>query len=127
MSYIVCSSEDKRIYTEYVSEPWFTLILLGIKTIDGRKNSGRFKDIKIGDIIKWENNDFMYRIVLTRVERISKYKTFKEYLEQDGLEQSLPGISDIEYGLSVYYKYFTKEDEEKFGVVAIKIKIVKKI
>ena len=27
----------------------------------------------------------------------------------------------IEDGLSIYYKYFTKEDEKEFGVVAIRM------
>ena len=29
-------------------------------------------------------------------------------------------------GLSVYYKYFTKEEEKKFGVVAIRLELVEK-
>ena len=30
----------------------------------------------------------------------------------------------IEHGLSVYYKYYKKEDEEKFGVVAIRLELL---
>ena len=37
-------------YKENVSEPWFTLISLGLKTVEGRKNKGRFKEMQIGDI-----------------------------------------------------------------------------
>jgi len=38
-------------YTENVSEPWFSLINLGLKTVEGRKDKGRFHDMKVGDII----------------------------------------------------------------------------
>jgi hypothetical protein len=30
-------------YLETLSEPWITLISLGLKTLEGRKNKGRFK------------------------------------------------------------------------------------
>jgi ASC-1-like (ASCH) protein len=40
-------------YTQHLSEPWFTLISLGLKTVEGRKNKGVFKEMKLGDIVKW--------------------------------------------------------------------------
>ena len=46
------------VYIENVSEPWFTLISLGLKTVEGRKNKGRFKDMQVGEIIEWTNKDF---------------------------------------------------------------------
>lgn len=42
----------EKNYTETISEPWFSLISLGLKTVEGRKNKGRFKEMKIGDIIE---------------------------------------------------------------------------
>ena len=111
-------------HIENLSEPWFTLISLGLKTVEGRKNKGRFKEMKPGDIIKWTNNDFAPRSVMTRVTSKAEYQTFQEYLETEGLYKCLPGIKDIETGLSVYFKYFTKTDESEFGVVAIKLELV---
>jgi ASC-1-like (ASCH) protein len=111
-------------YIEHLSEPWFTLISLGLKTVEGRKNKGKFKDMKVGDIIKWTNDDFKNRTVLTRIVGKNVYKTFAEYLEEEGLEKCLPGIPSLEHGLSVYFKYFTKEDEAEFGVVAIKLELI---
>ena len=44
--------EIPTIYAEeHLSEPWFTLISLGLKTCEGRLHKHRFKDYKIGDII----------------------------------------------------------------------------
>ena len=53
-----------------------------------------------------------------------KYKTFEEYLRTEGLENCLPGMPSLEHGLSVYFKYFTKEDEAKYGVIAIHLKLI---
>ena len=111
-------------FKEHLSEPWFTLISLGLKTVEGRKNKGRFKKMKVGDIVEWSNDDFKPRKILTKIIDKKNYKTFEEYLKTEGLQNCLPGMPSIEYGLSVYFKYFTKEDEAKYGVTAIKIKVI---
>jgi len=115
---------DKIKYSEHLSEPWFTLISLGLKTVEGRKNKGKFKEMKVGDIVEWVNNDFKERRILTRIIGKAEYKTFEEYLETEGLDKCLPGMPSIEHGLSVYFKYFTKEQEAEFGVVAIRIELI---
>jgi len=113
-------------YIETLSEPWFSLIVLGLKTVEGRKNKNKFKDMKVGDIVEWTNEDFMSRSVLTKITEKAEYPTFKEYLEKEGLDKCLPGMEKfgIDHGLSVYYKYFTKEEEKEFGVVAIRLALL---
>jgi ASC-1-like (ASCH) protein len=113
-------------YLENLSEPWFTLIQLGLKTVEGRKNKGKFKEMKVGDIIEWKNEDFKPRSFLTQITGKAEYPNFKTYLETEGLEKCLPNMEKygIEHGLSVYYKYYTKEDEQAFGVVAIRLKVI---
>ena len=115
-------TQIKPDYIEHVSEPWFTLIHLGLKTVEGRKNKGRFKDMQPGQIIEWHNDDFKPRVTLTQITHKATYPTFKQYLEAEGLDKCLPGIPSMEHGLSVYYKYFTEADEKEFGVVAIRMK-----
>jgi len=113
-------------YVENLSEPWFTLIQLGLKTVEGRKNKGKFKEMKVGDIIEWKNEDFKPRSFLTQITGKAEYPNFKIYFETEGLSKCLPNMEKygIEHGLSVYYKYYTKEDEQQFGVVAIRLKVI---
>ncbi len=111
-------------YVEHLSEPWFTLISMGLKTFEGRKNKGRFKEMQIGDIIKWYNDDFEHREILTKIVDKYEYDTFEKYLIDLTLEKCLPGVKSLDTGLSVYYKYFTKEDEQEYGVVAIKVELI---
>jgi len=115
----------KPKYIENLSEPWFTLITIGLKTVEGRKNKGIFKKMQVGDIIQWDNNDFKERNVLTKITGKVEYKTFKEYLIKEGLDKCLPGMPSLKHGLSVYFKYFTKKEEAEFGVVAIRLELVK--
>ena len=48
-------------YTKYISEPWFTLIKLGIKKCEGRLNKGDFSIMDRGDIIIFTNIDFNFK------------------------------------------------------------------
>jgi len=118
------SKDIKPDYTMNLSEPWFTLITLGLKTTEGRLNKGRFNEMKVNDILEWKNEDFKPRTILTRLTSKKEYASFEDYLKGEGLDKCLPGMPTIEHGLSVYYKYYKKEDEEKFGVVAIRLELL---
>ena len=71
-----------NMITKHVSEPWFTLIYLGIKSVEGRLNKGQFKEMKVNDEIKWINEDFNHREVITRIVSKQEYPTFRDYLKE---------------------------------------------
>ena len=109
-----------------ISEPWFSLIKLGLKKVEGRLYKGDFALLNKGDILHITNNELgflrEYDILVTSTH---KYKNFSDYLEKEKLEKCLPGIDTIQDGVKVYYKYYSKEDESKYNIIAIKFKIVK--
>lgn len=112
-------------YIEHLSEPWFSLVSLQLKKYEGRLYKNRFREYKEGDIIKWINNDFgKERYCLTKISSIKVYQTFEEYLVDKGLENCLPAIPNLEHGLGVYFGYYTKEDETKYGVVSFELEKV---
>jgi ASC-1-like (ASCH) protein len=112
-----------------VSEPWFSYIKKKKKTVEGRLNKGTFAELKKGDIVKFVNNtNNNMESFIVRIRKIIKYDSFEEYLINEGLKRTLPGMnrdSTIKDGTNIYYKYYTKEQEKKFGVLAIYIKIKK--
>ena len=110
-------------YTKNLSEPWFSLIKLGIKKCEGRLRKGDFANMKKGDYIIFQNNDFGFnRSCKVRITSVKSYDTFTTYLEKETLVKTLPGIDNIEEGKEIYYKYYSKEDEEKYKIVAIRLK-----
>jgi ASC-1-like (ASCH) protein len=118
-------ANEQTFYKEHLSEPWVSLVSVGAKTVEGRKNKGRFKDMKVGDLVIWENSDFSQkRTVITKIIKKVEYRTFREYLEREGLNKCLPSIYRIEQGIDMYYNYYTKEEEEAYGVVAIHIETI---
>lgn len=118
------NKQHLSMLVESLSEPWFSLISLGLKTVEGRLDRGHFKSIQIGDLIQWTNTNFLERTVITRVVAKRNYFSFREYLDTEGLQNCLPGMPSLAHGLSVYYKYYTTADEENYGVVAIELDLV---
>jgi ASC-1-like (ASCH) protein len=108
----------------HLSEPWFSLIATGLKTVEGRINKGKFAGLAIGDIITFYNDDFNHREISVKVTRKTSYPNFKAYLETETLANTVPGQPTIEHGLAVYYKYYTKEQEREYGIIAIGIEVM---
>ena len=98
-----------------VQEPYFSSILSGEKTVEGRLHKGKYLDLQIGDILKI-NNEVEFNVVGKNV-----YTTFREMIEGEGLKNVIPDKETVEEAVSVYYKFFSEEDELKYGVVGIKI------
>lgn len=111
-------------YKKHLSEPWFTLVSLGLKTAEGRLCKGDFSRLAIGDTITWFNDDFNHRECTVKITKINKYSGFEQYLRKETLKKCLPGMKTMKDGLSVYYKYFTKEQEKSMGVVAIHMELI---
>jgi len=110
------------VYKKHVSEPWFTYISEGKKFVEGRLNKGSFAEFKIGDKVEWFNDK---KKVKTKIVDIIHYKTFTDMIKKEGLKNTLPGYKRIDKGVNeVYYKFYSKQDEKKYGVVAIKLMLM---
>lgn len=118
------STLSKSVMNTHLSEPWFSLIATGLKTVEGRINKGKFAALSVGDIITFNNDDFKHREISIKVNRITKYKDFKSYLQTETLTHTVPGQPTIEHGLEVYYKYYTVEQEREFGIIAIGFDVI---
>ena len=59
-----------------------------------------------------------------RVVKVTKYKSFREMIEANGLENVLPGVLTVDDGEEVYRKWYSKKLEDEFGVVGIEIEVI---
>lgn len=114
------------LYTKDLSEPWFTLMKIKKKKIDGRLNKGTFAEMKVGDKIDFINEELgfkrKFRVI---IKKINKYNNFNEFLENEELKLCLPGIDTINEGLKIYHKIYSTEVENNHNVLAIQIKKLK--
>ena len=102
-----------------VNNIYFNYIKNNKKTIEGRLNTGKFSTFKKGDKLKIVNGD---DYIIVKIRKIKKYLSFEEYLSQEGLKRTLPNIKTIKDGINIYYNFYTKENEDKYGILAIYIK-----
>lgn len=87
---------------KHLSEPWFTLIGLGIKSVEGRLDKSYFATVQPEDVVMWYNDSMgQLREFLTVITRVTKYKTFKAYLSKESLRRCVPayGINTVSQGI----------------------------
>ena len=121
-----------------VSQPWFSAIKKGAKTIEGRLAKPKFLALEVGDtaVISRSGPVSASRSraptsstsaaskVVAVVTRVVRYKSFAEYLSQEGLARTLPGVRTIDEGVQTYRQFYTAADEAEHGVAAIHIALV---
>ncbi len=112
------------MYKKNLSEPWFSLIKLGIKTVEGRLAKGDFANMAIGDIIEFSNDSFGFeRKFLVKITKIETFKTFRLYLKAKKLSKCLPGVDSLDQGVAVYRQFYSQEQEKEFGIIAITVQL----
>jgi ASC-1-like (ASCH) protein len=117
----------QKVYKKHMSEPWFSLIAVGCKTVEGRLHHDDWEKMRQGDIIEWYNLDYtpiLDRELKTIILSKKVYPSFESYLTNEGMQKTLPSIKNINDGLKIYYNYYKPEDEKKFGIAAIQLKVV---
>jgi len=104
-----------------VQEPYYSYILKGEKTVEGRLNKGKFASLRAGDILAVGPNEICFKVIYKKI-----YKSFREMIKKEGIKNVIPDKKTIKEATEVYYKFFTPEEEKTFKVLAIKIRKMKK-
>ena len=104
---------------KHLSEPWFTYISFGIKTVEGRPASGSFGKMKEGDVIVFYNDDSGVRRICTVVIiKITRHSSFENMIKAHSLKNVLPGYRSIKQGVEqVYEKHCPNCTGEVLGIV----------
>jgi len=101
-----------------VSPRWFAAIQQQKKTIEGRLHRGKFKTPRQGDVFVFRRADRPNVVAIRIVSRRVRYPSFEEYLSQEGLARTLPGVKTISEGVRAYRCFYSEELERAHGVVA---------
>lgn len=111
------------IYEISVKTIWLSKIENGSKKVEGRLNKGIFKKLKVNDTVIWYYGN---KKVKTKIDRITKYNNFYNYLINEGLRNTVPkrGVNTIKDAENIYYEYYTKEKEKEHGVLAIELSLI---
>lgn len=108
----------KKFYQIEMQEPHFTNIKNGTKKVEGRLNKSKFLEMSIGDEILL-NEEVKLEIVNKTI-----YKTFRDMIAFKGIKNVIPDAKSLDEAEDVYYKFYSKEDEDTFGVSAIEVRVL---
>lgn len=102
----------------------FNLIKSGTKTIELRLNDLKRQKIKVGDLIEFTNRVTDEKMVV-RVVDLIKFNSFSD-LYKNFSKVSMGYREDEDANPSDMELYYSLEDQEKYGVLAIKIEKIDK-
>lgn len=112
-----------KIYMKLQKEP-FEMIKSGRKIYEMRLLDEKRSKIKIGDEIEFSLYDNEDKKLLVTVVDILKYKSFIDlYADLSPLELGYTRENYKDASFKDMEKYYSKEEESRYGVVAIKIKL----
>jgi ASC-1-like (ASCH) protein len=112
----------KNILRLELQDQYFHAIASGAKTVEGRLNSPKFKDVQVGMSICFSSQSTEQTIVCV-VQTIDRYQSFKDMLLAQGIGNMLPGITNLEQAIDIYESFPGYKDKVAlYGVIAINIK-----
>lgn len=110
------------IHNLHLKDKPFNLIKNGTKIIELRLYDEKRKLIKVDDIINFENENTK-EIISVRVVNLHKYVSFKELYKHFNKE-ALGYNNDECADYHDMEQYYSKEKQDKYGVVGIEISII---
>lgn len=105
-------------------------ILAGRKTIEGRLNKGKFAKYKAGDHVLLRRDfrdehgilhDGPVGVATVKIVAIREYDSFLNMIEAEGCTKVIPSATSLQEAADEYNKYYSVDDQAKYGVLAIEI------
>lgn len=96
----------------------FDLVNNNIKDIEIRLNDEKRKKLKVGDIINIVNRE-SNKSINVKIINLEYFQSFNECINNYDLNRLYNNKITCNEFIQLLYKFYTKEDEIKYGVVAI--------
>lgn len=110
------------IYVMKLSSKSFERMKNGEKSIEYRLNDEKRSKLKYGDTIIFENLDGLEEKLIMEVIELVPFDSFRSaFTEFIDIPNSDIG-TDLEKAINAMYKYYSKDDEKKYGCLAIRLK-----
>ncbi len=112
-------------YIMKLNPKYFEYMKNGTKRIEIRLNDEKRKGIKLGDEIIFQKEPELKEEISTQIIDLIVKRNFKEIIENLDVSEYSDKSESEEKFLKDIYKFYTKEQEEKYGAIGIQIKIIK--
>ena len=97
----------------------FDIVKLGTKDIEVRVNDEKRRKLSVGDTLIFKKRPLEDEMIKAKVISLEYYNDFSELVEHYDMKRIyLDGYTKEQY-LNEMARFYTKEEQEKYGVVAI--------
>lgn len=103
---------------------YFNFILNGTKRIEIRLNDEKRQNIKLGDKIKFLKEPDLNESFEAQVIGLLRYNSFEETFKDYDISILSDKSMTKEELISVLEQFYTKEKQEKYGVLGIRIELI---
>lgn len=103
---------------------YFNFILNGTKRIEIRLNDEKRQNIKLGDKIKFLKEPDLNESFEAKVIGLLRYNSFEEMFKDYDISILSDKSMTKEELISVLEQFYTKEKQEKYGVLGIRIDLI---
>ena len=104
---------------------YFEMIKNRDKKVEIRLNDEKRQQLKIGDELIFVRRGDDKQRIKTKVTALRHYKSFKEMVMFEPKNDIGFAFKTLDEIIETYEGFYSKEEEEKYGVLAIKFKIIK--
>ena len=103
---------------------YFNFILNGTKRIEIRLNDEKRQNIKLGDKIKFLKEPDLNESFEAQIIGLLRYNSFEEMFKDYDISILSDKSMTKEELISVLEQFYTKEKQEKYGVLGIRIELI---
>ena len=103
---------------------YFNFILNGTKRIEIRLNDEKRQNIKLGDKIKFLKEPDLNESFEAQVIGLLRYNSFEEMFKDYDISILSDKSMTKEELISVLEQFYTKEKQEKYGVLGIRLELI---
>lgn len=113
-------------YQMGLQEKYFNDIKYGTKKIEMRLNDEKRKMLNIGDTLYFLLEPDRKKMIKTKIVNLIRYSNFEDAVDNISIEYLASANDSKEEYLNNLNKYYSKEDQDKYGVLAIEVEMQEK-
>jgi len=108
-------------------------IIAGRKTIEGRLNRSKFAEYCVGDHVSLRRDhrdeqgtlhDGEPGAATVEITAVRHYDSFFDMVSAEGYQRVIPSAGSPQEAADEYNRFYSAEDQSKYGVLAIEIKFL---
>ena len=108
----------------HLDEDIFDVVKNGSKTVEVRINDEKRRKMTIGDELVFIKRPLEIEKIVTKITDLKVYNTFNELVKDYDIKNLYLETFTKDEFLKLLERFYSKEEQEKYGVVAIEFKKV---